>query len=105
MAQSVYQGSSSDARALRARLNLRHQYGREPSAAEVQKWLKMNGSSQVVTYATVHAAYCSGEEVRLVHRPGLPIKLRFCVYVQTVGFEVIKCIGYDVELARRMQVT
>jgi hypothetical protein len=54
-------------RALHARIALRRQHGREPTAAEVEGWLTTyTGRLQGVAYAEITAAYNSGAEVRLV---------------------------------------
>jgi hypothetical protein len=69
------------ARSIHARITLRRQYGREPSPEEVQMWLTENtGRPEAVRQAEINAAYSSGEEVRLVCRSGLFVRLICCIY-------------------------
>jgi hypothetical protein len=94
------------ARTLYARIALRRQYGREPSLDEVQMWLTENPRRpQAVRHVTIDAAYNSGEEVRMVCLSGLSIRLICCIYTraQEMEFEAIRCIAYEIEVAKMMQ--
>jgi hypothetical protein len=50
-------------RAIRARIDLRNKIGREPSACEVQTYMRHEFADKV-TYREVSAAFRSGKEVR-----------------------------------------
>lgn len=64
-----------------ARCSLRKKLGSEPSPAQIQEWLiKYSNGSEEVRGKTVLRNFDSGEE--------------------KFGFEVIKCVGYDVKLAK-----
>jgi hypothetical protein len=56
-------GTWDDARAIRARIQLRNNIEREPSASEVQAYMRHQFTDRV-TYKEVSAAYRSGKEVR-----------------------------------------
>ncbi|KAI0253226.1 hypothetical protein BJV78DRAFT_1195128 [Lactifluus subvellereus] len=75
---------SPDGRVLHARVSLRRRHGREPSLDEIEEWLKVNTERrQGISQAAVTAAFNSGEE--------------------KMEFEVVRCVGYDVNIARKMQ--
>jgi hypothetical protein len=68
------------ARTIHARIAMRRQYGREPSPDEVQMWLTENTRRpEAVRQVALNAAYNSGEEVCLVCRSGLSIRLISCI--------------------------
>ncbi|KAH9080605.1 hypothetical protein EDB83DRAFT_2340392 [Lactarius deliciosus] len=66
---------------VQARCNLRETLGSEPSPTEIQEWLrKYNDGAVTVERNVVPNGFNSGAE--------------------KFGFEVIKCVGYDVKLAK-----
>ncbi|KAH9058286.1 hypothetical protein EDB87DRAFT_1743166 [Lactarius vividus] len=70
--------------AVHARCTLRKRQGSDPSPAEIQEWIqKHNQASEVMEYKALHDAFDSGTE--------------------KLGFEVIKCVGYDTQLAELIQ--
>jgi hypothetical protein len=101
----LYTLLNPEARALHARVALRFQHGREPSPDEVIGWLAVNkGRPQILKGTEIAAALSAGEEVRLVCTSASSIRLISCVYAQAIAFEAVRCLAYDVDLARKMQV-
>ncbi|KAH9070766.1 hypothetical protein EDB83DRAFT_2368113 [Lactarius deliciosus] len=70
--------------AVHARCTLRKRLGSDPPPAEIQEWIKRhNQGSEVMEYKALHDAFDSGTE--------------------KLGFEVIRCVGYDTRLAELIQ--
>lgn len=70
--------------AVHARCTLRKRLGSDPPPAEIQEWIqKHNQGSEVMEYKALHDAFDSGTE--------------------KLGFEVIRCVGYDTQLAKLIQ--
>ncbi|KAI9465566.1 hypothetical protein BJY52DRAFT_592554 [Lactarius psammicola] len=73
-----------EARDLHARCTLRKEHDSEPSHAEIREWLrKYHDGSVAMERFTLPDSFNSGAE--------------------KFGFEVIKCVGYDVELAKLLR--
>ncbi|KAH8981456.1 hypothetical protein EDB86DRAFT_432436 [Lactarius hatsudake] len=90
--------------AVHARCTLRKRLGSDPPPAEIQEWIKRhNQGSEVMEYKALHDAFDSGTEVRSRSRSGTWCWLTAGPTAQKLGFEVIRCVGYDTQLAGLMQ--
>ena len=93
--------NSAEIRALKARIILRNRLKREPSRADVDKYLR-GGSNVSLSYGVIAAAFRAGEEVCLIHVPLKPFS-DVNRHPQKLVCEAIECAWFDWGLATTIQ--